>query len=471
MDSSFDSEVLQRLPLAEAVLTLYGWALDDDFLQEFWDRHRGRNYQGEISFSVMVSLIFDSLVKYGSGRQAFTKARDEEKLNASPTAVYEKLRRLPLEFSEAFLAKTSDRLLAICPPTASPMAEFPSLKGFRPIILDGKTTKGVPRRLLPLRNSKQTVLGAKSLVAMDQWTQMTVAMACDADGETNESILVPAMVRQLRPRFTEPILFVVDRQFYALSHYEEFTAREGDHFVARHHEGLGFTRDTSVPERRGTDRYGRPFVEQWGWVGRAGHPKRRYVRRIEIQRDQQNLAIITSLVDADRYAADDLLEIYFRRWEIETIFQKITEVFDLKRLIGTTINATTFQLAFCNLLYNMILLVGAYVAQGRKPKEAKVKGLSLKTLSLEMLFRDVREQLIAVATLVPWQDIAYLLTPIASAIELRQKLQKLLGGLWSTLWRKCPSKRGRPKPIPNRDRPSKHRSAYRLIEEYNAGNA
>lgn len=468
MDSLFHGEVLQRLPLAEAVLSLYRWVLHDDFLHEFWNQHRGRNYQGKISFAVMVSLMFDSLVKYGSGRQAFTKAKDEKKLKASPTAVYAKLRHLPLELSQAFLAKTSDRLLDVCPSAvASPMADFPSLEGFRPMILDGKTTKGLPRRLLPLRNSKQTVLGAKSLVAMDQWTQMIVAMACDPDGETNESILVPDVVGQLRPRFAEPILFVVDRQFYALSHYEEFTARDGDHFVARHHEGLGFTRDANVADRSGTDRYGRPFVEQWGWVGRAAHPKRRYVRRIEVKRDQQDLAIITSLIDADQHAPDDLLEIYFRRWGIEAIFQKITEVFDLKRLIGTTINATTFQLAFCNLLYNMILVVGAYVAQGRKPKEVKVQGLSLKTLSLEMLFRDVREQLISVATLVPWMEVAYLLTPIATAAEVRQKLQKLLGRLWSTLWRKCPSKRGRPKSIPNRDRPSKHKSAHRLIEEYN----
>ncbi len=468
MDASFDTEIMRRLPLAESVLSLYRWALDDSFLADLWNEHRGRNYEGEIPFALMVSLIFDSLTKHGSGRKAFAKAIDEQQLNATPTAAYDKLRRMPLELSQAFLAKTSDRLLAVYPPPdVSPAKDFPSLEGLRPMILDGKTTKHVPRRLLPLRNSKQTVLGAKSLVAMDQWTQLTVAMATDPDGETNESILVPDVVRQLRPRFNEPMLFVCDRQFYALSHYEEFTVRPGDHFLVRHHTGLGFTVDPKVPERTGQDRYGRPYVEQWGWVGGEKHPKRRYVRRITVKRETQDLAVITSLLDADQYSADDLLELYFRRWGIETIFQKVTEVFNLKRLIGTSVNATTFQLAFCMLLYNMILVAGAYVAQGQKPKEAKkADGLSLKTLSLEMLFTDIREQLISVATLVQWESVPPLLAPNQTAENVQKRLQELLGPLWRPIWRKSPTQRGRPKPVPNKLRPSQHRSAHRLIEEH-----
>jgi hypothetical protein len=468
MSSSFDTEVLRRLPLAEATLSLYRWALDDAFLASLWDDHRGRNYEREISFSLMVSLIFASLVKHGSGRKAFARAIDEKQLKATPAAAYSKLSCLPMKLSEAFLAKTSDRLLEVCPPPAlSPTADFPSLEGLRPMILDGKTTKHVPRRLMPLRNSKQTVLGAKSLVAMDQRTQMIVAMANDPDGETNESILIPAVVQQLRPRFAEPILFVCDRQFYALSHYQEFTARAGDHFLVRHHSGLGFTADSEVPERTGTDRYGRAYVEQWGWVGGVKHPKRRYVRRIVVRRDSEDLAVLTSLLDADRYLADDLLEMYFRRWGIEMIFQKVTEVFDLKRLIGTTVEATTFQLAFCLLLYNMILVTGIYVAQGSKPKEAKkAEGLTLQTLSLEMLFTDIREQLISVATLLAWTAVPHLLTPMQTAARVREKLEMLLGPLWRPIWRKSPRQRGRPKPVPNKLRSSKHRSAHRLTAEY-----
>src|ERR1700678_3243052 len=123
MDASFDAEVLRRLPLADAALSLYRWALDEGFLEGLWNRHRGKNYKGQISFPLMVSLIFGSLVKYGSGRKAFAKAIDEKQLNTTPNAAYDKLRRLPLKLSEAFLAQTSDRLQEVCPPPAlSPAA-------------------------------------------------------------------------------------------------------------------------------------------------------------------------------------------------------------------------------------------------------------------------------------------------------------------------------------------------------------
>ena len=119
------------------------------------------------------------------------------------------------------------------------------------------------------------------------------------------------------------------------------------------------------------------------------------------------------------------------------------------------------------LLYNMIMVTGVYVAQGTKPKEAKkAEGLTLETLSLEMLFTDIREQLISVATLLPWTAVPHLLTPMQIAASVRKKLEELLGPLWRPIWRKSPRQRGRPKPVPNKLRPSKHRSAHRLTEEY-----
>ena len=38
----------------------------------------------------------------------------------------------------------------------------------------------------------------------------------------------------------------------------------------------------------------------------------------------------------DAFPADDLLNVYAARWTIETMFQHITEVFCLQRLIGST---------------------------------------------------------------------------------------------------------------------------------------
>jgi IS4 transposase len=71
------------------------------------------------------------------------------------------------------------------------------------------------------------------------------------------------------------------------------------------------------------------------------------------------LILVTDLLDAEQYPAADLLAAYLARWGIERMFQQVTEVFALKRLIGGSPQAGVFQLAFCLLLYNMIHVLRA----------------------------------------------------------------------------------------------------------------
>ena len=47
------------------------------------------------------------------------------------------------------------------------------------------------------------------------------------------------------------------------------------------------------------------------------------------------------------------------------MYQQITEVFDLKQLIGSTPEGTVFQASFCLVLYNLIQVIRAYVAAGQ----------------------------------------------------------------------------------------------------------
>lgn len=65
----FSGEVLSRLPLADAVLSLLSFAIDPDFLDQIFDQHRGRCYEDVLKFPAMVNLICDALLEHdGSGR-------------------------------------------------------------------------------------------------------------------------------------------------------------------------------------------------------------------------------------------------------------------------------------------------------------------------------------------------------------------------------------------------------------------
>lgn len=453
----FDRQVLSRVPLAEAVLSLWHWVTAPVVLNDLFARHRGQCYERVLSFPLMVDLLADALLQHrGSGRQSFRRAQENDELPASLPAVYQKLGRMPVALSEAFLAEGTQRLRAVFPETLDdPIPK--SLQGFTCVVLDGKVVKGVPRRLKALLHAKGGVLGGKALVAMDLASGLAIAMANDADGDVNDAKLVPAVLAQLDSVVTGPRLYIADRQFCDLRQAAAFTA-DGNHYVVRYHPKTHFCPDPQRPACSGRDRYGRAVTESWGWLGREGNRNRRYVRRIELQRPgEETLVLITDLLVAADYPADDLLEAYLARWGIERVFQKITEVFHLQTLIGTTPEGTLFQLSFCLLLYNMIRVVTAYVAAGaRRP---------MSTVSTELLFVDVRRDLIALTEMLEVRQIVPLIGEFPTAGALRDHLAQLLGSVWTDLWAKAPNKKRQPRPDHKKSY-GNHSSAYRLLRDY-----
>jgi hypothetical protein len=141
------SEVLARMPLAEAVLLWWRWAADEEHLQSVFERWRGRCYQKIISFALIVHLVADALLEYaGSGRRSFVRAKERKELDASVRAVYGKLGRMPISLSMAFLAECTDRLRPLYPEQArTPLPK--SLADFQVVVFDGKALKRVAKRL------------------------------------------------------------------------------------------------------------------------------------------------------------------------------------------------------------------------------------------------------------------------------------------------------------------------------------
>jgi hypothetical protein len=454
----FAPDVLHRLPLAEAVLRLWQWHGDPQALDALFEAHRGACYTRDLSFATLVALIGDALLEHdGSGRRSFQRGRENGQLTVSDQAAYQKLGRLPLAVSEAWLAASTQGLREVFPVPPSPSADLPaSLRGFAVIVLDGKAVKRVPKRLRPLRHSSGGVLGGKALVALHLASGLAVAMATDPDGDTNEAKLVPDLLPQVRPHYPG-VLWLADRQFGNPTQAAAFTARDGDHFLVRYDGKTAFTRAPDRPVRRGVDSQGRVYEEDWGLFGGPRNKHPRFVRRITLYRPgEETVVLITDLLDEQAYPATDLLAVYLARWGIERVFQQITEVFDLRRLIGTTPQGTLFQLAFCLLLYNQIQVVRAYVAQGAQRPVASV--------SSELLFEDVRRQLIALHEVLTPQEIVPLLPAAATAAQLRRRLRELLHPAWTERWQKAPAKKRTPPHSGSKQR--EHKSAYRLIQQF-----
>ena len=446
-------ELTACLPLAEAVVQVFQSVGNDARLQAIFDANRGNCYDKKIRFPNLVTFISDALLQYeGSGNQSFSRARERGDLKASKVAAYGKLGRLPILVSQAFLTDLSHSLRELFPMQAcrKPPA---SLCGFSTVILDGKAIKRVAKRLKLLRKVGGGLLGGRTLVAIHYETGLVIGMHADEDGDANDVRFVPELLPVIRAEIDGVLLYLVDSGFCDLQRMEEFT-EGGNHFLVRRHPKVGFHLDPQCPEQSGIDAQGREYVEQWGWFGAANHPKRRYVRQITLKRPgDADVVIVTDLLDADRYPAEDLLNHYLERWGIEQLFQKVTEVFHLKGLIGGKPKATIFQFAFCLLLYNLIQVIRGYVA-AHQDRETE-------TISVENLFLDVHRELTTWSVLVdaglPLGDI-----PVAPDVAtLAGRLHAILATQWSDRWIKAENKQRRahvPKP---HDRT--HGSVYRVL--------
>jgi hypothetical protein len=455
----FDKEVCRRLPLAEAALRMLDYVCQEEFLEGVFERHRGRSYEDVLTFSTLVRLVSDALLEYeGSGRQAFERARHAGELETGARAPYGKLARIPLCLSLGLLSEAVLRLNELYPPAVVDHAVPESLRKMEVIYHDGKTIKHVAKRMKVLRQYLGKVLGGKLLVSQSLRTRMAVCMVADEDGESGESKLVPAALAQVRHSMPGTLLHVGDRGFCDLNQTKSF-AEEGDHFLVRWNQKLAFHRDTSRAIVTGFDAACRMYKEDWGWIGQSDDPRRRYVRRIRLRRGagEEEIILLTDLVDGESYPAGDLLQVYLERWGIERMFQQVTEVFHLKSLIGSSPRATVFQASFCFLLYNVIQVMRAYIAEGQK--------LPPQDISSENLFEDVHRQLTAWTEMLNDKATVALLSTTWTPSQIVRRLRSLLHGQWSELWRKAKNKKP-PPPHPNKTYPKGgHTSVFRVLRD------
>ncbi len=451
-------DTLARLPLAEAVLTLWRWVADSESLDQIFDDHRGRCYEKVLSFSLLVYLIRDALLEYGgSGRKSFDEAKDRGELEASFRAAYGKLGRIPIPVSDALLAGCTTRLSEVYPGEPEARTALPpSLDGYRVITLDGKAIKRVAKRLKPLRRAAGGLLGGRALVAMEMRSGLAIAMRAHPDGDVNEVRLVGDLVPEVRRLVPGKVLWLGDSSFCDLTQPARFAER-GDAFLVRYHPKVPFHADPARPAREGHDSRGRRYLEEWGHLGSPRNAKRMYVRLVTLYRPgEKDVILVTNLCDAAAVPATDLLEVYLNRWGIERMFQQVTEVFGLEHLIGTKPQGVIFQFAMCLLLYNLIQVVRGEIAAGASRVREEISG--------EKLFEDVQRQMIAWSQVVePGETIAHF-DGRWTAPRVKHRLSELLRGLWRERWLKSPPKTPRTPPKVVRKRT--HGSVYRILEAH-----
>jgi hypothetical protein len=285
-----------------------------------------------------------------------------------------------------------------------------------------------------------------------------VALAADADGEANDVRLLPRVMPLARAAVAGARLWVADAQFCDLDQPALF-CQEGDHFLLRFTLRNSFTADPSRPEQAGQTAAGQAYTQQWGWMGSGKDRRRRYVRRVVLQRPgQEAVIVVTDLLDEEAYPAEDLLLAYLARWQIENVFQQITEVFELRHLIGCTPEATVFQAALCLVIYNVLQVIRAYAAV------AAPEAVKPGQVSVEKLFTDLHEELVSLHRTVKEGELLEVLHDRPAAPQLQARLAALLAVAWQPSWLKA-APRKRPARAPKAKQSGAHTSVHKLLQQ------
>jgi hypothetical protein len=416
---AFITELMRRSPLATAVLDICDYLFDQQLLDDIWNNHRGRCYNDKLLFPDFLRLMRDALIRHGgSAHKLFVQLESCDAHPIDESNFYRKLRNIPVTLSRALLSQCTQRLLPLMPVAATTLPAC--FDTYQVVVGDGKAIKKVAKRLAPTRGYIGKLIGAKARVAMDLRSGMAIAMNDTLDGMANEVPLVPGLMPQLHQASgTRAILSVWDRQFDDAATMRLLSSRPGDAFVVRmKHKNMRFAVETAVKTQ---DDQGREVLDEIGILGTGKKAMR--LRRITLSRDgaagEDDVVLLTNLMDRDRFSVVDLLALYKKRWGIEQMFQQITETFSLSHLIGCSPKAVLLQLAYCLLLYNVMQLVKAYVAEDGKVKPSVV--------SMHYLFEDVRTELKAWAyhTEGQWPG------SLRDAAGLMTHLRQLLSGSWN----------------------------------------
>jgi hypothetical protein len=467
---AFDRQLKSRLPLACATLELFDFAFDDALLAAVYEQHRGRCYTDTLTFPDLLRLVRDCLLQHaGSAHKLFVELERDGREPVDESNFYRKLARTPVAVSRALLRQCTARLTELMP---VPAVLLPGcFEDLEVVVVDGKKVKRAAKRLKPTRGYSGKLIGAKALVAMHARSGLAIAMSDALDGEANDVPLVGELMPQVRDVVPRPVLWLADRQFCDAATFAKLAGRPGDRFVVRVRKGLGFQAEppssspssssSSSSPRTLLDDRGRVVTDEVGTFGTGKHAMR--LRRVTLRRpgeaaDDDDVVLLTDLLDHKQFDASDLLKLYRKRWGVEQMFQQVTETFALEHLIGCRPRAILLQLALCLLMYNLIQVVKSYVAEDGR--------VEVSIVSTYGLFYDLKRELHAWAYLGGGGGADAWRTRVGrDASQMTARLRGLLCGSWDPVaYTKAIDKKPRKKKPPPKQLPGGHTSVQRLLD-------
>ena len=316
------SQFVKASPITVMVKGIMERIFEPTALDELFEAHAVKQYTRELLFSNVVSLM--SLVVSGihPSVSAAYKALEKD-LGVSRPALYGKLNGMELDVSQALVRYSASNLESIIDELEINPAQL--LTGYEVKIADGNYLSGTEHRLKVLRNSLSKALPGKSIAVLDPQKMLVTDIFLNQDGHAQERTMLPSLLETVVARQ----VWIADRNFCTRQLLFGIVQRGSD-FVIRQHKSLP-VEEISALKKIGETKTGRVYEQQVQI--RSADGSNLLLRRVVIQlhkptrHGDKDVAILTHLHPsvAD---AETITQLYLRRWNIEGMFQVITDTFN-----------------------------------------------------------------------------------------------------------------------------------------------
>ena len=299
---------------------------------------------------------------------------------------------------------------------------------------------------------KAAPLPGKAIVVFDPTSKLVLDILCEEDGYTQERALFPLLLLKVKPKQ----VWMADRNF-CTAHFLTSIDDKKAFFVIREHKSLLYTAVTEL-KSVGEIKTGKLFSQMISisFGARVIHCRRIVLQLYKPTRDgEKEICILSNL--PPEISDAQIAQMYQRRWNIETLFQTVTENFqgEIKTLAYP--QAALFSYSMALVTYNILATIKYIlsVVHGWGKIESGISDYYL----VDEIQGTYRGMIIAVAK-DDWQLISQL--EINSLVEW---LKFLASNVYLKGFRKTPRTEKKPKPPLIKDPKRPHISTARLLRE------
>lgn len=290
-------------------------------------------------------------------------------LQVSKQALSKRLQTLPATvfaqvFSHAWEHHPSPHSSALIPPPWQPVWErFTAVW-----VADASTLEALKRKLKLLREQAKNPLGGKIMVLQEMLTHVPIKLWYTTNDKANERRWCQQLLEQL------PVggLLVFDLGFFKFAWFDQFTQNQ-KFFLTRLREKTAY----KVTRTLGCGLYFRDEIVEMGQY--RSDPCRHPVRLVSVLWGKDWYCYLTNVLDPQLLSAQQVCDLYRRRWSIEDSFRIVKRLLGLAYLwVGST-NGVEIQLLATWMVYTVLNDLCAEIAVALNHP--------LEVISLEMVFR------------------------------------------------------------------------------------